>query len=158
MPSLNKIFKEALLDVNYCYSVFDYDKHYIEDLQICHILSNSLATKKAVTKAYNCDKKIAEMLTNMPLLNTVVGTRQDNIEYKKTDDIVNINIRLINIVKDIFNNHLNKYCLEELLKIKVFSDLYARVSCAGRLTCINIVINDIKEIQYCFHRELGIYH
>lgn len=159
MTNLNKRFKEAIIESNYCCSVFDYNSYNIEDLQICHILSKSEATKKAIMKAYNCNKTIAEMLMNMPLLNTVVGTRKDNAEYKKTDDIVNINFKLISIVKELFNSYLDKYYLEKLLEIKVFRDVYIILSYAGAFSYYFTFLNDdIKEIQYRFHKELGIYH
>lgn len=155
MPSLNKIFKEAIIENNYCCSVFDTHRHDINDLQICHILSKSEATKKAIMKAYNCDKNTAEMLTNMPLLNTVVGTRKDNAEYKKTNDIVNINFSLLEIAEDIYC----KFATNNLLKIKIFRDIFMKVRYSVNTNhLVNFMLEDIKEIQYRFHKELGIYH
>lgn len=158
MINLNKEFKQAIIERVYNKSVFDTDIHKIEDLQICHILSNSEATKKAIMKAYSCDKTIAELLTDMPLLNTVVGTREDNAEYKKTDDIVNIDFKMLTIAENIYCNIPDEYFFT-LLKIKIFRDIFMKVCYSANINyLVGFMLEDIKELQYRFHRETKIHH
>lgn len=158
MFNIFKEFKQAIIENVYNKSVFDTDIHKIEDLQICHILNNSEATKKAIMKAYNCNITTATLLTNMPLLNTVVGTREDNAEYKKTDDIVNIDLKMLTIVENIYCNIPDEYFFT-LLKIKIFRDIFMKVCYSANINyLVGFMLEDIKELQYRFHRETKIHH
>lgn len=158
MINLHKEFKQAVIENVYVNSVFDYEIYKPADLQICHILSNSEATKKAIMKAYNCNITIATLLTNMPLLNTVVGTREDNAEYKKTDDIVNIDLKMLTIVENIYCNIPDEYFFT-LLKIKIFRDIFMKVCYSANTNyLVGFMLEDIKELQYRFHRETKIHH
>ena len=155
MINLLKEFKQAIIENVYVNSVFDYNIYKPADLQICHILSNSEATKKAIMKAYDCDKTIATLLTDMPLLNTVVGTREDNAYYKKTDDIVYINEKLIKLVNSEIISKIRYIDIKNLMTIKVFRDYFYFLQ--NKYFISEYAVLDIKEIQYRFHRETKIH-
>lgn len=166
--SLNTDFRNACIENNYFISNFS-GKEYnnFNDLQICHILSKSKRTLNSIKKMYGCSEKTADLIMNMPLLNTVVGSRQDNAEYKKTDDINYIDCNLIVIVNNIINtNEEIRKKWDELNNIHIFH--LFRLSIQG-LSNHNIHMNwnnerdiknntdTIKDIQYQFHKEIDLH-
>lgn len=154
--SLNKEFKQAIIDNQYYYSAFDGKIHDINDLQVCHILSKSKRTLNSIKNAYGCSTKTADILMNMPLLNTVIGTRKDNTEYKKTDDIVCIDYSICRIVYDLI---ISK---DLALFVGIFDKLIILLNVVyynlNSLSNDNLFITKkIKDIQYQFHKEIDLH-
>lgn len=159
--SLNSDFRNACIETGFNKSCFTGEQHSWNDLQVCHILSKSKTTLNAIKKAYNCSSKTAELIMNMPLLNTVIGSRQDNAEYKKTEDISYIDSRICCIV---YSQIISKYGKNKF-KIKPFNrlinilyDLYQNpLVCAIADDNKVLFTGIIKDIQLQFHREINLH-
>lgn len=172
--SLNSDLRLACIEAGFNKSCFTGEMHNWNDLQVCHILSKSKTTLNAIKKAYNCSSKTAELIMNMPLLNTVIGSRQDNAEYKKTDKITYIDKKLCQIAYSIFKDNQGKLvdihsrCITDFYLFMEFIDkhnsvLYSKsfekyISNDDLIKIENAIITEtIKDIQLQFHREINLH-
>lgn len=158
--SLNSDFRNACIEHRYFTSNFTGQEYNnFDDLQVCHILSKSKRTLNSIKKAYGCSEKTAELIMNMPLLNTVIGSRQDNAEYKKTDDITYIDYNFIEIVDDILKNY-NLYDNKDLNNINLINEflIEVRFVLAKDLFKNNKNYSEyFKAIQLQFHKEIDLH-
>lgn len=154
--SLNSDFRNACIEHRYFISNFTGKKYNnFDDLQVCHILSKSKRTLNSIKKAYGCSEKTAELIMNMPLLNTVIGSRQDNVEYKKTDDIYFINNELCVLVADLLKSELDYN--NEIFDIPIFCKFIARLEYMRYGYNVMYMVDFFKDIQLQFHREINLH-
>lgn len=103
--TLNQKFRDAILANNYKKCVFNPNE---EGTEVCHILANSKANVKLAQKYFNCTEREAQDLINIPLLNTVWGSRKANTQYCKTEDIKLISIKLVGIANEIIFDYWHR--------------------------------------------------
>lgn len=173
MQSLNAQFKQAIVENLYNCSNFNGKQYPLEDLQICHILSNSDNTVRHIVNKYGCAKKIAILIKDMPLFNTVVGSIKQNAYYDKTEDINFIDYEYCHtiynsILIDLFKQN------KELSKIKLLNEFYTTLKDIVETPAVifpdycfkeinendvrtYIITNIIKDIQLQFHKEIDLH-
>lgn len=149
---MNKRFKLVIIEKAYNHSLFDteYKEYNSYDLQVCHILSNSVKTKKMIAKKLLCDNQIASLICDMPILNTLIGTGNDNAFYKK--DIRYIDNRIKKIAIETIANSITSKQLKQLLTIDIFDKFFL---------LLNNEKSDIKDFQNLhdeFHKKIGLWN
>ncbi|WP_304354611.1 hypothetical protein [Brachyspira innocens] len=148
--TLNQEFRDAILANNYRKCVFNPDE---EGTEVCHILANSKANVKLVQKYFNCTQKEAQDLINMPLLNTVWGSRKANMEYCKTEDIKLIDEKLSMIAYSIMYRWFNDNIINNY---KLYNYVHSVREISFGLQALNdtAITEIVKQIQYDFQRKI----
>lgn len=112
MTNLNKRFKEAIIESNYCCSVFDYNSYNIEDLQICHIL-RSKKIKELEEKLYTTKLELSNMVIQK---NIAFISNKNYISEIYTNSSKKIEKYYKDIIDDRLYNSNEIFILNEIIK------------------------------------------
>lgn len=141
--TLNQYFKQELNSMSWTDCCFYPNEKYSD---ICHIVANSKANVKLAAKAFNVSLAQAQHYINLPLINTVPGSRRANQDYCKTNKIILINKHLLRTAYSV----IQEVAVNVDFAYDVLQIFYSLSFINDSITQLNIV----KELQYYFQRKI----